>query len=91
MEWSVCEPRIRLPTGTKLLSDDKDPGLVASYKRCLPSACFADVELKDDVIKRLRGLTVNGKLNFKDSNQQDIVLPVSFKGFGQAYDAMERE
>jgi invasion protein IalB len=80
-----------LPTGVKLLADDKDPGILTNYKRCLPAACFADVEIKDDTVKKLRSLTENGKLQFKDANQQDVALPVSFKGFGQAFDAMAKE
>lgn len=77
-----------LPTGVKLVADDKDPGIVGTYRRCLPGACIADSELKDDVVKKLRGLTENGKLQFKDGGLQDVAIPISFKGFGQAYDAM---
>lgn len=77
-----------LPTGVKLVADDKDPGIVGTYRRCLPGACIADSELKDDVVKKLRGLTENGKLQFRDGGLQDVAIPISFKGFGQAYDAM---
>ena len=28
---------------------------------------------------------------FKDANQRDVALPVSFKGFGIAYDALTKE
>lgn len=77
-----------LPTGVKLVADDKDPGIVGTYRRCLPGACIADSELKDDVVKKLRSLTENGKLQFKDGVLQDVAIPISFKGFGQAYDAM---
>lgn len=77
-----------LPAGVKLVSDDKDPGIIGGYRRCLPGACIAEADLKDETIKRLRSLTENGKLQFKDGAQQDVAIPVSFKGFGQAYDAM---
>ncbi len=80
-----------LPSGVKLATDDKDPGLLASYKRCLPVGCFADVELKDDLLKKLRGMVDNGKLQFKDAAQQDVSIPVSFKGFDQALDAMTKQ
>jgi invasion protein IalB len=79
-----------LQTGVKLVLNEKDPGIVAVYARCLPAACLADANLKDDQIKKLRGLTENGKLQFKDAAQQDVVIPVSFKGFDQAYDAMQK-
>ena len=77
-----------LPSGLKLTSDEKDSGIVGVYRRCLPSACIADAELKEEVVKKLRALTENGKLQFKDGGQQEIAIPVSFKGFGQAFDAM---
>lgn len=80
-----------LPTGVKLLVGDKDPGLFATFKRCVPTACFADVEVKDDTIKKFRAVTEVGKLEFKDVTQRDISLPVSFKGFGNAFDALQSQ
>jgi invasion protein IalB len=81
-----------LPTGVTLISDDKEPtGLAATYKRCLPAACLADTELKDDLVKKLRARTDPGRLEFKDGGQRNVAIPVSFKGFGQALDAMAKE
>src|SRR5581483_6086403 len=77
-----------LPTGVRLTVDDKDPGIAAAFKRCIGNACFADIDLKDDALKKLRAQQENGKLLFKDANQKDAALPVSFKGFVAAYDAM---
>ena len=79
-----------LPTGIKLVADDKDPGILGTYRRCMPAACIADADIKDELIKKLRGLSESGKLQFKDGAQQEIAIPVSFKGFGQAYDAMQK-
>ena len=80
-----------LPTGTSLHIDSKDPGLSATFKRCVPAACFSDMEIKDDAIKKFRVATEAGQLRFKDGNQKDVSLPVSFKGFGAAYDALAKE
>jgi invasion protein IalB len=80
-----------LPTGVKLVYDDKEPGIAATYKRCLSAACFADLEIKDDIVKKLRGRTEQGHLQFKDAAQRDIAIPVSFKGFGQAFDMLAKE
>lgn len=77
-----------LPSGLKLTADEKDSGIVGVYRRCLPGACIADAEIKEEVVRKLRALTENGKLQFKDGGQQEIAIPVSFKGFGQAFDAM---
>jgi invasion protein IalB len=59
-----------------------------TYKRCLPAACFADVELKDDLIKKIRDASDQGTLEFDDSNARPVKVPVSFKGLAQAFDAM---
>jgi invasion protein IalB len=80
-----------LPTGVKIQLDDKDPGLAAPFKRCVPAGCFADIEIKDDVVKRLRAATGSGKISFKNSAQQDASVPLSFKGFAQAFDALLKE
>jgi invasion protein IalB len=80
-----------LPAGVKLTSEDKDPGISVVYARCVPAACFAEFDLKDDTIKKFRALTGNGKLQIKDAAQQDVAIPVSFKGFAQAYDAMMKD
>ena len=80
-----------LPTGVRLSAGGKDEGIVAQFMWCVPTACFAVVETKDDIIKKFRSATEAGKLQFKDANQRDIALPVSFKGFGTAYDALMKE
>ena len=80
-----------LPAGVKLVPGAKDAGVTATFKRCVPTACFADVGVRDDTIRKFRSTTEAGKLQFKDANQKDVALPVSFKGFGPAYDALLKE
>jgi invasion protein IalB len=80
-----------LPTGIKLTAGAKDAGLLTTFKRCLPSACFTDAEINGDMIKKFRTTTEAGQIQFKDGNQKDASLPVSFKGFGTAYDALQKE
>jgi invasion protein IalB len=80
-----------LPTGIKLMAGAKDAGLPTTFKRCLPQACFTDAEINADMIKKFRTTTEAGQIQFKDGNQKDVSLPVSFKGFGTAYDALQKE
>ena len=82
---------VYLPDGIKLVYDAKEPPLAGIFKRCVANACFSDLDLKDDIVKKLRSRTEQGKLEFKDSAQRDVAIPVSFKGFGQAFDAMAKE
>jgi invasion protein IalB len=77
-----------LPAGVKLVLDEKDPAIATVYGRCLPTACLADTDLRDDQITKLRAMVASGKLEFKDAAQRDISIPVSFKGFEQAYQAL---
>ena len=80
-----------LATAAKLVYDDKQPGLTAAFTRCVPIGCFADITLKDEIVKRLRERTEAGHLEFKDSTQRDVTVPVSFKGFDTAFDALMKE
>jgi invasion protein IalB len=80
-----------LPAGVTLVLDDKDPGISATFKRCVGNGCFADSDLNDETIRKLRARTANGKLLFKDATQRDVTIPVSFKGFGSAFDAMSKD
>jgi invasion protein IalB len=82
-----------LPTGVKLVTHDKDEGTLATFKWCVPAACFGTAEVKDDTIRKWRAVAPGEgpKLLFKDTSQRDVALPVSFKGFGIAYDALMKE
>lgn len=82
---------IWLPSGVKVVSDAKDPGLLTTFKRCVPQACFADIDITDATLRRYRTTVDQGSLIFKDGNQKDASLPVSFKGFGTALDALGKE
>ena len=76
---------VRVQTG------DTDPGIAAPFARCLPGGCFADFDLKDDVLKKLRAASGAGKLSFADSTGHDVSVPISFNGFAQALDALVRQ
>jgi invasion protein IalB len=80
-----------LPTGVKLLANSKDPAITANYRWCVPTACMAFAEIKDDTIRKFKAAAAPGKLEFKDVKQKDIALPVSFKGFSSAFDALSKE
>jgi invasion protein IalB len=80
-----------IPTGAKLVYDEKQASLAVPFNRCLPEGCFGEVELTDDALKSLRARTSPGRLEFKDASQRDIAAPISFKGFGQAFDALVKD
>jgi invasion protein IalB len=80
-----------LQTGVKFIADDKEPGLVATFRWCIPARCLADFDLGEEIIKRLRARTEPGRVELKDAAQHDISLPVSFRGFTPALDSIERQ
>jgi invasion protein IalB len=56
--------------------------------------CFAEFELRDEaVLRRLRGRNPDqqGRLEFKEPSGQDIAIPVSFRGFTAALEALQKE
>ena len=80
-----------LPAGVTLVYDSQGSPIVAAFKRCVPTACLADLDISDETVKKFRALTERGKLQFKDAAQKDVTIAVSFKGFGQAFDALLKE
>jgi invasion protein IalB len=80
-----------LRMGVIIKASDADPGVTAPFDRCLPVGCFADFALKDDAIRKFRGATTTGKITFAVANEQSIAIPLSFKGFGPAFDALAKE
>jgi invasion protein IalB len=81
-------PKVWLQTGVKLQTDDKDPGITATFRWCTPTRCLADADLPDAAIKKLNQFADPGHLSWKDASQQDVNVPVSFKGFSPAVNAM---
>ena len=65
--------------------------MAAPFARCVPSGCFADFEVKDDTLKKFRAGSGGGKLSFADAGGHEVDVPLSFKGFVQAYDALLKE
>ena len=47
--------------------------------------------LREGILKKLREATSTGKLSFADAGGHDVTVPVLFKGFAQAFDALVRK
>jgi invasion protein IalB len=88
---------VQVPVNASFSSDvrirtgDADPGFAAPFSRCVPAGCFADFDIKDDVMWKLRAASGTGKLTFVDSGGQEIAVPLSFNGFAQAFAALSKE
>ena len=84
-------PNAWLPTGVKLMFDEKDDGAAATFKWCAGTRCLADGDVSKAVMKKIIARSLPGSFTFKDSAQNDISVPVSFKGFTQAMEAMDSQ
>lgn len=77
-----------LSSGVTLTTAKGQSEIAARFTHCVPAGCVAEAEIGSKVIESLRRRSTNGKLNFKNSAKHDVAVPVSFKGFGEAYAAM---
>lgn len=75
----------------RIQTSDGNSGVAAPFARCLPTGCFADFEIKEDTLKKFRTTSSPGKLSFADATGHDVAVPLSFNGFGQAFDALAKE
>jgi invasion protein IalB len=82
---------VSFATNVRIQTSDDDPGLATPFATCTPNGCFALFDLKDDILKKLRAGSNAGALSFADSSGHVIKVPISFNGFGQAYEALAKK
>lgn len=82
---------VSLAGGVKIEVDPKDRGLTIPFTRCVPAGCLAEAALKEEEIRRFRAETQPGKMLYKNAGEQPVTIPLSFKGFGQAFDALIKQ
>lgn len=78
-------------TQVHIQTSDQDPGVVAPFANCNPNGCFAEFDLKDDILKKLRQATGAGKFSFADAGGHVVTVPLSFNGFAPAFEALVKQ
>lgn len=78
-------------TAIRIQTSDTDPGITAPFARCVPGGCFAEFDLREETLRKLRAASGVGKLSFADAGGHDVAVPLSFNGFAQAYEALLKE
>lgn len=68
-----------------------DRPLTGTFTRCLPIGCFGEIVISDDIRRRWAGRTEPGTVRFHDGANQLMTLPLSFRGFAAAAEAMLKE
>ena len=80
-----------LATGIRIEIGGKDAGLSAPFTRCGPAGCFASITLNEAAVQTFRAGTAPATIVFANAAQQQVTIPLSFKGFGQAFDALAKD
>lgn len=76
--------------GVRVTVAEKEEAL-AIFQRCTPGGCFGEVSLGDEAFKRWRGFSEAGQIRWQDAGKREVALPISFRGFAAAADALQRE
>jgi invasion protein IalB len=88
----VLPPNVAFPSGPRIYAEVKDKsGIELNWRRCLPNGCVADAIPKDEVIRAWRASKTAGRLETRDGFGRNVVVSVSFRGFSQALDALNKE
>lgn len=82
---------VSFSTQVHIQTSDDDPGLIAPFTNCNPAGCFAEFDLRDDLLKKLYAATGVGKVSFADAGGHTVAVPLSFNGFAQAFDALSKK
>jgi invasion protein IalB len=61
------------------------------WRKCLPGGCIADALLNDDVLRRWKIQTSAGRIAWTDGTGGALAIGLSFRGLGQALDALNKE
>ncbi|MBL6457643.1 invasion associated locus B family protein [Belnapia sp. T6] len=72
----------------------QEPALTLPFRSCNPRGCFAEFDLRDEaVLRRLRSRAADApaRLEWRDATGAEAAIPVSFRGFSAAYDALAKE
>jgi invasion protein IalB len=87
----ILPNNVSFPSSVHLRTDQNDKwGVELNWLRCIPGGCFADAELTDATLAHWHDLDTIGSIVFTDAAGDEISLPMTFHGFGQALDAFKK-
>jgi invasion protein IalB len=81
---------VSFPSVANIATEDKDIGIDLAWSRCLQAGCFAESQVKDDLLRRWQAFGEPGRLTFKDATGHEIRTPISFRGIAQALAALAK-
>jgi len=83
-------------TPVRMVFEGNEAAVTLPFRHCLPQppSCFAEIELRDEsLVRRLRTRSPEqgARLEWRDPAGNPQQVPVSFRGFAAALDALQRE
>ncbi|MEJ0051639.1 MAG: invasion associated locus B family protein [Methylovirgula sp.] len=83
---------ILIAGNVRVETNDKDIGIAAPFDVCIPAGCIAKFEIKESLLQKFRGNagSTTGRIIFRDASGRAVAIPLSSKGFGQAYEALAK-
>jgi len=89
---AVLPTDITFEVSPRVTAQDKDPGVELAWRRCVPGGCIADADLKEETLRAWHSVESDtGRLYFTNAAGRKVAIEFSFRGFGQAMDAFNRE
>jgi invasion protein IalB len=90
MKLAIVAPvNVSFPSVARVGIDEKDtqPAELI-WRRCVPGGCLAELEIRDELLKRWRAQVGGGTVQIVDATGRELAIPFSFRGFAQALDAL---
>jgi invasion protein IalB len=81
---------VSFPSVANIATDEKDTGTELAWSRCLPTGCYAESQVKNDMLLRWRAFGEPGRLTFKDAAGREVRTAISYRGVAQALDALAK-
>ena len=84
-------PNVSFPSSVHIRTDKDDKwGLEIQWQRCIPGACIAGGELNVATVAHWSTLQSEGRIVFQDAAGDEVAVPISLRGFGDAYNAFNQ-
>ncbi|QAY96107.1 hypothetical protein CWB41_10510 [Methylovirgula ligni] len=87
----ILPTNVSFPSTVHIRTDNDDKwGLELEWQRCIPGACIASADLSPATVAHWSNLDTAGKIVFRDAAGDEVGLPMSLRGFGNAYEAFNK-
>jgi invasion protein IalB len=87
----ILPTNVSFPSTVHIRTDKADKwGLELEWQRCIPGACVAATEMSPAAIAHWKALSSDGKIIFRDADGDEVGLPMSLRGFDEAFDAFNK-